>query len=85
MQQKDFEKAKSTGEATLYNIVEDLCKFILREVIPSNGKYHDRTSALAKREYGALREISRLKLTRSGYFRAEISEVKPLMHVTEKT
>jgi len=67
MQQKDFEKAKSMSEATLYNIVEDLYKFMLREVIPSEGKYHDRTSALAKPKYGALREISRLKLTRSGY------------------
>jgi len=67
MQQKDFEKAKSMNEAILYNIVEDLCKFMLREVISSEGKYHDRTSALAKHEYGALREISRLKLTRSGY------------------
>jgi len=66
MQQKDFEKAKSVSEATLYNIVEDLCKFILREVVPSKGKYHDRTSTLAKPEYRALREISRLKLTRSG-------------------
>jgi len=67
MQQKDFEKAKSMSEATLYNIVEDLYKFIMREVIPSEGKYHNRISTLAKPEYGALREISRLKLTRSGY------------------
>jgi len=47
MQQKDFEKTKSMSEATLYNIVEDLYKFMLREVIPSEEKYHDRTSALA--------------------------------------
>jgi len=67
MQQKDFEKVKSISEATLYNIVENLCKFMSREVIPNEGKYHDRTSALGKHEYGALREISRLKLTRSGY------------------
>jgi len=67
MQQKDFEKAKSVSETTLYNIVEDICKFILREVIPSEEKYHDRTSILAKPEYRSLRQISRLKLTRSGY------------------
>jgi len=35
MQQKYFEKVKSMSEATLYNIVEDLYKLLLREVIPS--------------------------------------------------
>jgi len=62
-----LEKAKSMTQVVLYNIVEDLCTFLLREVIPTKGKYHDPTSTLAKPEFRALRDISRLKLSRSGY------------------
>jgi hypothetical protein len=47
-------------ERTLYNIVEDLCSFILKEVISSDGKYHDATSVLARSEYRMLTDISRL-------------------------
>ena len=54
-------------QAVLYNIVDDLCTFLLREVIPTEGKYHDRTSTLAKPEFRALRDINRLKLTQSDY------------------
>jgi hypothetical protein len=30
----------------LYGIIEDLCTFILKEVIPVEGNYHDATSNL---------------------------------------
>jgi hypothetical protein len=44
-------------QATLYNIVEDLCSFILKEVIQYEGKYHDATSILARLEFRVLTEI----------------------------
>jgi hypothetical protein len=44
-------------ERALYNIVEDLCLFILKEVIPCDGKYHDATSVLARPEYSMLTEL----------------------------
>ena len=67
MQQHELKKAKSVTQAVLYNIVEDLCTFLLREVIPTEGKYHDPTSVLANPEFRALRDISKLKLSRSDY------------------
>jgi hypothetical protein len=54
-------------EGALYNKIEDLCLFILKEVIPNEGKYHDATSTLAKPEYRVLIEISRLNLSRDIY------------------
>jgi hypothetical protein len=55
-------------ERALYNIVEDLCSFILKEVIPCEGKYHDATSVLACPEYRMLTDIIRLQLSRDSYF-----------------
>jgi hypothetical protein len=54
-------------ECALYNIVEDLCSIILKEVIPCDGKYHNATSVLARLEYRMLTDISRLQLSRDNY------------------
>jgi hypothetical protein len=54
-------------EGALYNIIEDMCSFILKEVIPCEGKYHDAISTLAKPQYRVLTEISRLNLSRDIY------------------
>jgi hypothetical protein len=54
-------------ERALYNIVEDLCSFILKEVIPCDEKYHDATNVLTRLEYRMLTDISRLQLSRDSY------------------
>jgi hypothetical protein len=54
-------------ERALYNKVEDLCSFILKEVILCEGKYHDATKILAHPEYRMLTDISRLQLSRDSY------------------
>jgi hypothetical protein len=54
-------------EDALYNIVEDLCTFLLKEVIPCEGKYRDATSVLARPEFRPLTEISSLSLSRDSY------------------
>jgi len=54
-------------QGVLYNIVEDLCTFILKEVIPCKGKYHDATSVLVRPHYTVVMEISRLNLSRDDY------------------
>jgi hypothetical protein len=54
-------------EGALYGIVEDLCTFILKEVIPAEGKYHDASSTLAMPEFRILTEVSRLSLNRDSY------------------
>jgi hypothetical protein len=54
-------------ECALYGIVEDLCTFVLKEVIPVEGKYHDPTGTLARPEFRILTEISRLSLSRDSY------------------
>jgi hypothetical protein len=54
-------------KGALYNIIEDLCTFIMKEVIPIEGKYHDATSTLAMREFRVLTYISRLSLNRYSY------------------
>ena len=54
-------------QGALYNIVENLCTFILKEVIPREGKYHDATSVLARPDYRMLTEISRLNLSCDDY------------------
>jgi len=54
-------------KSVLYNIVEDLCSFILKEVILCEGKYHDATSVVASLEFRVLIEISRLKLRQDDY------------------
>ena len=56
-------------QGALQNIVEDMCSFILKEVIPCEGKYHDATSVLAWLEFRELIEISRPNLSRDGYQR----------------
>jgi hypothetical protein len=50
-------------EGALYGIIEDLCTFILKEMIPVEGKYHDDTSILARPEFRVLTEINRLSLS----------------------
>lgn len=59
--------AERMTERTLYNIVEDLCLFLIKHVICKEGKYHDHESLLSSPEYEALTEVYRLKLTREGY------------------
>jgi hypothetical protein len=54
-------------ENALYNIIEDICSIILKEVIPCEGKYHDATSVLARLEFRVLTEISRLNFSRHSY------------------
>jgi hypothetical protein len=51
-------------EGALYGIIEDLCTFMLKEVILIEGKYHDAIGTLARPEFRVLIEISRLSLTR---------------------
>jgi hypothetical protein len=41
-------------EGALYGIIEDISTFILKEVIPVEGKYHDDTSTLARPEFRVL-------------------------------
>ena len=55
-------------EGALSNIVEDLCTFLVKEVIPCDGKYHDATSVLARPEFREPREIRRLSLSRYSYW-----------------
>jgi len=55
-------------EGALYSKVEDLCTFLLREVIPCDVKYHDATSVLARPEFREPREIRRLSLSRDSYW-----------------
>jgi hypothetical protein len=54
-------------ENALYNIIEDLCTFILREVIPCEQKYHNATGILARLDFRVLTKISRLNLSRDCY------------------
>jgi hypothetical protein len=51
----------------VYYIIEDLCTFIIKEVIPVEGKYHDVTCTLARPEFRVLTEISTLSLSRDSY------------------
>ena len=60
-------KATTINEKTLYQIVEDVCLFLIKQVISSVGKYHDYESELAKPEYERLTEVYSLNLTRSGF------------------
>jgi hypothetical protein len=54
-------------EDALYGIIEDLCTFIVKEVSPVKGKYHDATDTLARTEFRVLTEINRLSLSRDSY------------------
>jgi hypothetical protein len=49
-------------EGALYGIVEDLCIFILKEVIPAEGKYHDASGTLALPEFRILIEFNSMLL-----------------------
>jgi hypothetical protein len=60
-------KASKINEKTLYEMVEDVCTFLLKHVIPHEGKYHDHTSTISLPQYGVLTELSRLGLSRKGY------------------
>jgi hypothetical protein len=63
-------------EGVLYGIVEDLCTFILKEVIPGEGKYHDASSTLlAMPEFRILTEVSRLSLKPDSYYRAYVKTI----------
>jgi hypothetical protein len=65
----NFQKGnpENLTEGALYGIVEDLCTFILKEVIPAEGKYHDASSTLAMPEFRILTEVCRLSLKRDSY------------------
>ena len=67
MQKYTEEKAVHITEKALHNIVEDVCTFIFKHVIPCEGKYHGHDSELSKPEFRMLTETSRLNLTRTGY------------------
>lgn len=54
-------------ERALDNIVEDICSFLMKHVIPHEGKYHDDESQLSRPQFRVLTEISKLKLTKEGY------------------
>jgi hypothetical protein len=43
------------AKGALYGIIEDLYTFILKEVIPVEGKYHDATNTLARSVFRVLR------------------------------
>jgi hypothetical protein len=66
---QEFQKRnpENLTEVALYGIVEDLCTFILKEVIPAEGKYHDASGILAMPEFRILTEVSRLSLKRDSY------------------
>jgi len=51
----------------LDNIVEDICSFLMKHVIPHKGKYHDDESQLSRPEFRMIPEISKLKLTKEVY------------------
>jgi hypothetical protein len=51
-------------ESALYNIIEGMCSFILKEVILCEGKYHDPTSVIPRPEFRVLTKINRLNLSR---------------------
>jgi hypothetical protein len=51
----------------LYGIIEDICTFILKEVIPAEGKYHGASNTLARPEFRILAEVSRLSIRRDSY------------------
>jgi hypothetical protein len=55
------------AKGALYNIIEDICSFLVREVILYEGKYHDTTNILARPEFRVLTEISKLKFSRGSY------------------
>jgi hypothetical protein len=50
-------------QGALYNIIKDLCSFVLKEVIPCKGKYHDAANVLARLEFRVLTKSSRLNLS----------------------
>jgi hypothetical protein len=58
---------KNMTKGALYNIIEDLCTFIMREVIHVEEKYHDATSILARPEFRVLTDISRLSPRQDSY------------------
>jgi hypothetical protein len=47
-------KPKNLTEGALYGIIEDLCTFIMKEVLSVNGKYHNATGTLARPEFRVL-------------------------------
>jgi hypothetical protein len=59
--------AERMDECALDNIVEDICSFLMKHVIPREGKYHDDESQLSMPQFRVLTEISKLKLTKEGY------------------
>jgi hypothetical protein len=54
-------------EGALYSIIEDLCTFLLKEVILCEGKYHDATGTLARPEFRILTKTNILNLSRDSY------------------
>jgi hypothetical protein len=55
-------KVERMNERALEHIFEHLCLFLLKHVIPHEGKYHDHDSPLSKPEFRVLTEITRLNL-----------------------
>ena len=51
----------------LMNICEDMCRFIMKDIIHYKGKYHDDTSELAQLQYRDLVDIVRLELNKDDY------------------
>jgi len=59
--------AERMDECALDNIVEDICSFLMKHVIPREGKYHDDESQLSMPQFWVLTEIGKLKFTKDGY------------------
>jgi len=54
-------------ECALDNIVEDIYSFLMKHVIPREGKYHDDESQLSMPQFRMLTEICKLKFTKEDY------------------
>ena len=58
-------KERALYTKTLEDIVADLCGFIMREIIPTDGAYFDHEGDLASDKFRALTDIAGLNLKRN--------------------
>jgi hypothetical protein len=58
---------KHLDNKQLMNICEDMSRFIMKEIIHYEGKYHDPESELAQPRYRDLVDIGRLELNKDDY------------------
>jgi len=62
---KKARKGRAFTPKTLEDIVADLCGFIMREIIPSDGAYFDHEGNLASDKFRVLTEIAGLNPKRN--------------------